>query len=130
MYSLSGTVGDPIYRIGVKREENGLASGYLHQSVKNGDLIEASAPRGTFVLLEESNPLVLLSAGVGITPMLAMLHSAVSNLSRMPREIWWIHSAQNSTHYPFAKEIAELITGIPQVHFARIFSRPGCDEHQ
>jgi len=130
MYSLSGAVGDPIYRIGVKLEEGGVASGYLHHSVKIGDLIEASAPRGTFVLVEESNPVVLLSAGVGITPMLAMLHSAVSNLPRMPREIWWIHSAQNSSHYPFAKEVSDLIAGITRVHFARIFSRPTGEELQ
>lgn len=130
MYSLCGRTSSPTYRIGVKREPMGVASSYLHQSVQAGDVLEVSAPRGTFVLIENSNPLVLLSGGVGITPMLAMLHSAVSNLSRMPREIWWIHSARNSTHYPFAKEVSELITGIPQVHFARIFSRPGRDEHQ
>jgi ferredoxin-NADP reductase/MOSC domain-containing protein YiiM len=130
MYSLCGRTSSPTYRIGVKREPMGAASSYLHQGVQAGDVLEVSAPRGTFVLIENSNPLVLLSAGVGITPILAMLHSAVSNRARMPREIWWIHSTQNSAHYPFAKEISELITGIPQMHFARIFSRPGNDEHQ
>jgi ferredoxin-NADP reductase len=93
MYSLCRRTVSPTYRIGVEREPMGVASTYLHQCLQAGDLLEVSAPRGTFVLVEGSIPLILLGAGVGITPMLAKLQSAVSNLSRMPREIWWIHSA-------------------------------------
>src|SRR6202000_105328 len=106
----------------------GAVSTYLHQNVRSGDQIEVSAPRGAFVLVEKSSPLALLSGGGGITPLLGMLHSAVSNLSRMPREIWWIHSAKNSAHYPFAREVFELVTGIAQVHLVRIFSRPQSED--
>jgi ferredoxin-NADP reductase len=130
MYSLCGPVGAPTYRIGVKRETKGAASGYLHQSLKVGDLIDASAPRGTFVLKEGTNPIVLLSAGVGITPMLAMLYSAISHIYRSPRKIWWIHSAQNSARYPFANEVSQLISGVELAHITRVFSRPLEHEQQ
>ena len=63
----------PNYRIGVKNER-GLASGFLHQSVGAGSRLEVSAPRGSFTLPAGATPVMLISAGVGVTPMLAMLH--------------------------------------------------------
>ena len=72
-YSLSDLPGERGYRISVKRE--GEASRYLHEHVKVGDLLDAAAPRGSFVLRDGTRPVVLLSAGVGATPVLAMLHA-------------------------------------------------------
>src|SRR6516164_9551662 len=74
-YSLCGSTGTPNYRIAVKNER-GLASGFLHQSVRAGNRLEITAPRGSFTLAAGATPVVLISAGVGVTPMLAMLHSA------------------------------------------------------
>jgi ferredoxin-NADP reductase/MOSC domain-containing protein YiiM len=128
MYSLCGSSSAVTFRIGIKREAMGVASRYLHENLRTGDFLETSAPRGTFLLAEATKPLILLSAGVGITPMLAMLHAATSHVSQTSREVWWIHSARNSTHYPFAKEVSELIADVETAHLTRVFSQAG--EHE
>ena len=74
-YSLSGDPGAGIYRISVKREERGLVSQWLHAHIQPGSVIEAAAPRGDFYLIDDASPVVLLSAGIGVTPVLAMLHA-------------------------------------------------------
>ncbi len=125
MYSLCGQPGTGVYRIAVKCEPNGIGSGYLHQHIRAGSVLEVSAPRGTFTLIDESDPLVLLSAGVGVTPVLAMLYSVIANKSSSPREVWWIHSAQNKTHHSFSEEVREVAAaGLGSVHLVNIYSRP------
>jgi ferredoxin-NADP reductase len=74
--------------VSVKRETNGVVSSYLYDHVHAGDILEVSAPRGGFILRSCDAPVVLLSAGIGATPVLAMLHSLSSAASR--REVWWI----------------------------------------
>ena len=86
-YSLCGPPGAPTYRIGVKNER-GLASGFLHHSVRAGSRLEISAPRGSFTLAAGATPAVLVSAGVGVTPMLAMLHGAVATKAGACRPVW------------------------------------------
>ena len=76
-YSLCGPPGGPHYRIGVKNE-HGLASGFIHRSVRAGSRVEVGAPRGSFMLADGVTPIVLISAGVGVTPMLGMLHAAAA----------------------------------------------------
>jgi MOSC domain-containing protein YiiM len=93
-YSLSGTTGAGNYRVSVKRETNGAASSWLHNHVQEGDIVDVSAPRGGFTLASGDAPVVFLSAGIGITPVLAMLHSLSSAASR--RCVWWIWSAQRN----------------------------------
>jgi ferredoxin-NADP reductase len=85
-YSLSGAPGARDYRISVKREEHGAASQFLHTRLRTGDLLEAAAPRGTFTLRPGQTPILLVSAGVGATPVLAMLHSLAA--ARSTRDIW------------------------------------------
>src|SRR5215472_15432725 len=102
-YSLSGPPDAGSYRISVKREPGGAASGYLHTAAGAGDVLEAAAPRGSFVLQPGERPVVLISAGVGATPMLAMLHELAAQAS--PREIWWLHGARNSTGHSFRDEV-------------------------
>ena len=80
-YSLSGRPGAGGYRITVKREEQGAASGYLHTRVAVGDRLEVAAPRGTFILAETRAPVLLISAGIGATPVLAMLHALAAEHS-------------------------------------------------
>ena len=112
-YSLCGPPDAATYRIGVKNEGGG-ASAFLHTHVQVGDTLEISAPRGTFTLAAGSTPIVLLSAGVGVTPVLAMLHAAASSDGVSPREVWWIHSARNTAYHSFAGEARTLVAGLKQ----------------
>ena len=121
-YSLCSPPGSPTYRIGVKNE-GGLASGYLHQSVRAGNRLEISAPRGSFTLAAGATPVVLISAGVGITPMLAMLHSAAAS-----RPIWWLHSARDRAHHSFAKETQDLLVALHASRRCVIYSRPAPED--
>ena len=123
-YSLCGPPNAATYRIGVKNEGGGV-SAFLHQHVQVEDILEISAPRGAFALTAGSTPIVLLSAGVGVTPLLAMLHAAASNDGASPREVWWIHSARNTAYHSFASEARTLVAGLKQGHLYTIYSRPG-----
>ena len=124
IYSLCGDPGAGAYCIAVKNE-GGAGSSYLSAHVQVGDLLEASAPRGTFTLADASTLLALLSGGIGITPVLAMLHVAVAARSRSKRPIWWIHSARNRASNAFAREVRVLLAGVDGVHSCTIYSRPG-----
>ena len=93
-YSLSGAPQADHYRISIKLEEHGAASGYLRDRIRVGDSLEVSAPRGTFTLRSDERPAVLLSAGVGVTPVLAMLHALAAAGSK--REVWWLYGARNA----------------------------------
>lgn len=121
-YSLSGAPAEHRYRVTVKREVNGVASNYIFDHVGVGALLEVSAPRGTFVLRGGGGPVVLLSAGVGATPVLAMLHNLADQSSR--REIWWLYGARNRAEHPFAIEAHELVRALPHGHIVVRYSRP------
>ncbi len=121
-YSLCGPPGTHTYRIGVKNE-HGLASGFLHQSVRTGSRLEISAPRGSFTLAVGATPAVFVSAGVGITPMLAMLHGAAAANATPSRPVWWLHSARDRAHHPFAKEADDLLVALRASHRCVTYSR-------
>ncbi len=125
-YSLSGPPGAPEYRISVKRESHGAASGYLHTTLRVGDLLQAGAPRGSFVLEPGERPVVLISAGVGATPVLAMLSALAAE--RSERAVWWLHGARDGTHHPFRREVAGLLAVLPDAHRLICYSRPGPDD--
>ena len=122
-YSLCGPPGNPTYRIAVKNEQ-GLASGFLHQSVRAGSHLEISAPRGSFTLAAAATPIVLISAGVGVTPMLAMLHGAGATDIGASRAVWWLHSARDRAHHSFAKEVDDLLVALHASHRCVTYSRP------
>jgi ferredoxin-NADP reductase/MOSC domain-containing protein YiiM len=111
-YSLSGDPGAGQYRISVKREEHGVASRWLHAHLQPGSVIEAAAPRGDFYLVGDDAPVVLLSAGIGITPVLAMLHALAA--AHSSRDIWWLHTTRNSETQAFAAEVNTLIESLPR----------------
>jgi ferredoxin-NADP reductase/MOSC domain-containing protein YiiM/ferredoxin len=121
-YSLSGPPGAGYYRITVKRERDGAASGYLHTRLAVGDQLDIAAPRGTFILDRTNSPVLLVSAGIGATPVLAMLQALVEEHS--DREIWWLHSARNSREHSFAAEAHTLLASLPNVHTHVYYSRP------
>ena len=126
-YSLSGPVSGGRYRISVKRETSGLASPHLHDHVNVGDVINAGKPAGDFVIPDQTSPLVLISGGVGITPMLGMLHELIR---RDPdRDILFLHGAIDGEHLPFADEIRELVQGSRNTRLHTALSRPAPEDH-
>ena len=125
-YSLSGPPGAGSYRISVKREDAGAASGYLHARLRVGAQIDVAAPRGTFILDATDAPVLLISAGIGATPVLAMLHALASEHSE--REIWWLHGARSASEHPFAAEARALLASLPNVRTHVWYSRPGPDD--
>ena len=125
-YSLSGPPGARDYRVSVKREEHGAASQFLHTRVRAGDLLEAAAPRGTFTLRPGAGPVLLISAGVGATPVLAMLHALAA--ARSARDIWWLHGARRRADEPFAAESRALLATLPGARRHVCYSDPGPDD--
>jgi ferredoxin-NADP reductase/MOSC domain-containing protein YiiM len=124
-YSLSGTPGADTYRISVKREPHGAGSRFVHTRVRAGDTLEAAAPRGTFTLQPGDAPVLLISAGVGATPVLAMLHTLVTDGSG--RDVWWLHGARNRAEELFAAESRSLLARLPRGHRCICYS-PGPDD--
>ena len=108
-YSMSGPPGTGTYRISVKRAE-GVGSRFFHDHIHVGDMLQVSAPRGSFTLAEGDNPVALLSAGIGATPVLSMLYSLASNARR---EVWWCYGARSGTEHPFAADAQKLLADLP-----------------
>ena len=121
-YSLSGRPGAETYRISVKQEPRGVASTYLHQRVKVGDVLDVAAPRGTFLLKDADTPVLLLSAGVGATPVLAMLQALA--VQRSPRTVWWLHAARDGASHPFAVQARTLLAHLPAGRSFVAYSAP------
>ncbi|UUE08958.1 NO-inducible flavohemoprotein [Dickeya zeae] len=113
-YSLTTEPNGRYYRIAVKREAMGSVSGYLHEIAREGDIIELAAPHGDFFLdVAPSTSVALISAGVGQTPMLSMLHSLKQQHHQ--GDIFWLHAAENPEVHAFADEVANLGTALPQL---------------
>lgn len=115
-YSLSAAPSDHEYRISVKREAHGVVSTYLHTRLRAGAVLEVASPRGDFVLPEgnDTSPVVLLSAGIGVTPVLAMLHTLAA--ARSTRDIWWVHTARSAAEHTFADEAHQLLSALIHSH--------------
>lgn len=125
-YSLCGAPDAGTYRIAVKNE-GGRASGFLHAHVEVGDSLEVSAPRGAFTLVMGTRPLVLVSAGVGITPMLGMLYG-VTAADAASRDIWWLHGARDRAHHSFAALARDMVRTLQHGHLYTLYSRPAPDD--
>jgi ferredoxin-NADP reductase/ferredoxin len=122
-YSLSDLPSADHYRVSVKLEVNGVASTYLHEQVRVGHLLDVAAPRGNFTLQPGDNQIVLLSAAVGATPVLAMLHSLAAEIS--PRQVWWLFGTRNGEDHAFAEESRNLVKALPNGKSFIAYSRPG-----
>jgi len=122
-YSLSGPLSSERYRISVKIEPNGAAGAYLSGHVRVGDALDVSSPRGSFVLALGAQPVVLLSAGIGATPVLAMLHALAA--ARSARPVLWLHAARDRDHHPFAAEVRGLMPALAHGRSCVCYSRPG-----
>ena len=121
-YSLSDEPRDDRYRLSIKRETHGAAGAYVETQVRIGDVLEASAPRGSFTLRPGDGPVILLSAGIGATPVLAMLHVLAAGASS--REVWWIYGARHGGEHPFANETRALLKALPRSHSHIRYSSP------
>ena len=126
-YSLSDAPSRDRYRVSVKEETHGAVSEYLNNNVQAGDVLEVSAPRGNFTLQQDNDPVVLLSAGVGATPVLAMLHALAS--AKTSRPVWWLFSARNREDHPFAEEVRKLLSVLPNAKSYVKYSQPGREDH-
>ena len=121
-YSLSDLPSTGRYRITIKEEEHGIASTYLCTRLRAGDALDVSAPRGAFILRSGDLPVALVSAGVGVTPVMAMLHALGAEASQRP--VWWIYGARNRLDHPFAQETRDLLAKLPHARNYVQYSRP------
>jgi ferredoxin-NADP reductase/MOSC domain-containing protein YiiM len=124
-YSLSSAPGADLYRLSVKREDHGLVSRYLHTALRPGAALDVAAPRGDFVLTDRDTPVLLISAGIGVTPVVAMLHRLASE--RSEREVWWLHGARGPAEDALAQEASGLLESLPHAH-RRLFYSAGCPD--
>jgi ferredoxin-NADP reductase len=122
-YSLSGEPSNARYRVSVKRNIGGVAGAYIADGVRPGDIIEITAPRGAFTLQRGAGPVVLLSAGIGATPVLAMLLALAA--AKSPRDVWWLHGARDRGEHPFAEEVRAALKLLPHAHSHIRYSAPG-----
>lgn len=118
-YSLSMFPNEDTYRISVKKVDGGLISTYLHENINIGDSIEAMVPAGLFTIKNKSTDIVLISGGIGITPLLSMLYeeSAIRN------NIHFIQAVQNSNLHPFKNDI-ETIAKVRNIENTVFYSNP------
>jgi nitric oxide dioxygenase len=125
-YSLSAAPNQRDYRISVKREKGGRVSGYLHEQLQVGDSVELFPPAGAFTLRASDKPLALITAGVGITPALAMLEHALDT----GRDIHFIHCARHGGVHGFQDWLAAKAEAHPQLKRFYCYSEPrGEDGH-
>ncbi|RAP74192.1 NO-inducible flavohemoprotein [Paenibacillus montanisoli] len=133
-YSLSDAPGKPYYRISVKREDalpgkpEGKVSTYLHETVQEGDVLWLSAPAGDFTLdRNDERPIVLISGGVGLTPLVSML-ADLSETNRTNRRVTFIHAAQHGNVHALRSQVEELAQRSPQVSVYWCYDKPTADD--
>lgn len=119
-YSLSMKSGEDFYRISVKREEHGLVSRYLHDNIFEGDLLEITDPLGEFILKDSNNTLILMSGGIGITPIMSMLYEAVNS----GRKIIFVQAVLNSETHTFKTELQQIAKIDNNIKTAVFYSEP------
>jgi ferredoxin-NADP reductase len=124
MFSLSTAHDARRYRLSVKREPDGVVTRRLHDAVEPGDVIEVASPRGEFTLDpgHGEEPVVLVSAGIGATPVLAMLDAL--RIAQSRRHVWWIHGARNRAQHAFAGEVRGHVSRAPLRPLARPLQPP------
>jgi nitric oxide dioxygenase len=132
-YSISCAPNDRAYRISVKRETTpgfpaGQASNWLHDHAQPGTVLQVAVPSGDFFLEQEAKPVVLVSGGVGLTPMVSMLETIAEG--RADRETWYVHGAQNSRMHAMGDHVRALAFGNPAIRTHVFYSEPlATDRH-
>lgn len=123
-YSLSAAANGRSYRISVKREPHGLASGFLHDQVLEGDVLEVFPPAGDFVLRDGDSPLVLISGGVGVTPTLAMAEAALADGKR---DVTFLHYARNKDVQAFKETLEGWAARYPRFRGVTVYEQGDSD---
>lgn len=121
-YSLSSGPGASRYRISVKRQPHGVVSRHLHDRVEPGAILQARAPAGHFLLTCSRCPVALVSAGVGVTPMVSLLHALADEPGDRP--VFFVHGARDGRHHPLANEVRTLAARRPGIRTHVVFSQP------
>lgn len=132
-YTLSCAPGKGLYRISVKREDAlgdnpaGIVSNYLHANLVEGSILPISAPSGDFILDQTDNrPLILISGGVGLTPMMSMLETVIKE--QPEREVLFIHAAQSSKVHAMKDRVKEITNEHQQVKAYTIYNSPTSED--
>jgi ferredoxin-NADP reductase len=107
----------------LKIDPNGAAVTYVREHVRVDDIVDVSSPRGSFILQSGERPVVLLSAGIGATPVLAMLHALAAAGST--RQVLWLHGTRDRQHHPFAAEVRRLVLALTRGRSYVCYSTPG-----
>ncbi|SFB11248.1 nitric oxide dioxygenase [Lentibacillus halodurans] len=127
-YSLCGLPGKDNYKISVKREKgngdqpDGIVSNYLHDQVTEGDILSFSAPAGDFTITSEDEPLVLLSGGIGLTPLVGMLDTIAEKTPH--RQVTFIHATQNSLTHAMKEHVQQIAAEHPNIISLVCYDRP------
>jgi ferredoxin-NADP reductase len=121
-YSLSAAPDPNRYRVSIKRDPQGLVSQYLHDQLQAGDSLTTSDPAGEFTLRSGLRPVILMSAGIGVTPMISMLGEMVRTNDE--RRAWFVHGARDSDHHPLAQKTSALQSLSDRVTSHVSYSRP------
>jgi MOSC domain-containing protein YiiM/ferredoxin-NADP reductase len=124
-YSLSGPLSTERNRISVKIESNGEAGTYVREHVRVGDRLNVSS-RGSFILQPGERPVALVSAGIGATPVLAMLHALAA--AHSTRQLLWLYAARDREHHPFGVEVRRLMLALTHCRSYVCYSRPGSSD--
>jgi len=132
-YTLSCAPGEEFYRISVKREDAlnnnpaGIVSNFLHAQLEVGSILPISAPSGDFILdTEDHRPLILMSGGVGLTPMMSMLDTVIKE--QPEREVFFIHAAQSGKVHAMKDRVKEITEAHPQVTAYTVYDSPGAED--
>lgn len=129
-YSLSDKPNGETYRISVKKEflpQPGIMSNYLHENIEVGSQVELMPPAGNFFLEHFDKPITLISAGVGITPMMAMLETLVANQSQQP--ILFLHACSNKSLHSYDERVKLLADQNKNLKYHYWYSETNDDEH-
>ena len=128
-YSLTTAPNGRSYRIAVKREDNGVVSNYIHQNLNEGDIVHLAPPCGDFFIdIDNKTPVTLISAGVGLTPMLSMLNSLTQEGHEA--QVNWLHAAENGAVHAFHHEVNKHLAHHPHSQSAVWFNQPRAEDKQ
>lgn len=125
-YSISSSPLQDHYRISVKRASNGLVSRAIHDELEIGDRLEIGKPSGEFTVVDDARPVFLISAGIGMTPLVAML-GTWARRARQGKDvppIHWIHTARDGAHYPLRAEVEAAATWLDRFESLVAYTRP------
>jgi nitric oxide dioxygenase len=126
-YSISCAPNDRSYRITVKREPGGVVSNWLHDEVRPGTVLQVAPPAGEFFLPEKpERPVVLLSGGVGLTPMVSMLEEIAARQPDLPTH--YVHGALNGATHAMRRQVQDLAARAPGVTVRTFYAEPGAED--